>query len=149
VNQDFKELLEAFVRYRVRFLIIGGFAVIKYTEPRYTKDLDLWIAIDGENAHRTYQALDEFGAPMDGLTPNDLASKGFYFSMGAPPNQIDIWFDILGVEFDPCWERRVAGEIYGVPVSFISRRDLIANKEAVGRLQDLADAEKLRETENL
>ncbi|MFT3744110.1 MAG: hypothetical protein QM785_07435 [Pyrinomonadaceae bacterium] len=147
MNQDFKELLEAFEGFGVRFLIIGGFAVIKYTEPRYTKDLDLWIAIDGDNPERVYNALVDFGAPIQGMRATDFTSNGFYFSMGTPPNQVDVWLEIPGVQFRDCWERRVAGELFGVPVSFISRQDLVVNKETVGRLQDLADAEKLRETD--
>lgn len=147
MNQDFKELLEAFAGFGVRFLIIGGFAVIKYTEPRYTKDLDLWIAIDGDNAKRVFDALTDYGAPIDGMTASDFSSEGFYFSMGTPPNQVDVWFEIPGVDFSECWGRRVEGELFGVRVAFISRQDLVVNKETAGRLQDLADAEKLRETE--
>jgi len=147
VDQDFRELLEAFERFGVRFLVIGGHAVIKYTEPRYTKDLDLWIANDAENARKVFEALEDFGAPLVGLTAPDLVAEDHYFSMGTPPSQVDIWPTIPGVEFDGCWNRRTLGTFFGNEVYFISRGDLILNKETVGRLQDLADAEKLRNTE--
>lgn len=149
MDQDFRELLEAFEKYEVRFLVIGGHAVIKYTEPRYTKDLDLWIASDTENAQKVYRALEDFGAPIGGLSASDLVADDHYFSMGTPPSQIDIWPQIPGVEFNECWGRKTPGTLLKTEVDFISRDDLIKNKEAVGRLQDLADAEKLRKTDDL
>jgi len=144
VNQDFRDLLQALNRQRARFLIVGGYAVIKHTEPRYTKDLDIWIETGVENAERVVEALLEFGAPLGDLTPIDFTAKGFYFTMGIAPNRIDIWFDLSGVDFERCWRRRVPGQIGDVDVNFISRDDLIINKESVRRMQDLADAEKLR-----
>jgi hypothetical protein len=148
VNQDFRDLLQALNEYKARFLIVGDYAVIKHTEPRYTKDLDVWISTDVENAHRVINALLDFGAPLGELTANDFTATGYYFTMGVAPNRIDIWFDLSGVEFEECWSRRVLGQIADVDVNFISRQDLIVNKESLGRLQDLADAEKLRETAN-
>ena len=146
MNQDFRDLLQALNRQGARFLIVGGYAVIKHTEPRYTKDLDIWIATDVENAEKVVKALLDFGAPLRDLGAKDFTAKGFYFTMGIAPNRVDIWFDLSGVEFEECWQRRVPGRVGDVPVNFISRRDLILNKEKVGRLQDLADVEKLRAT---
>ena len=146
MNSDFKDLLEAFNAAGVRYLIIGGYAVIKHTEPRFTKDLDLWAATDAENSEKVYAALAEFGAPIEELSPSDFAEPDAFFTMGLPPNRIDIMFDLNGVDVSRVWERRVDGMVGDVPVHFIGRDDLIANKESVGRLQDLADAEKLRQT---
>jgi hypothetical protein len=146
VNQDFKDLLAAFANASVRYLIVGGYAVIRHTEPRYTKDLDLWVARDAENAQKVFTALTDFGAPLTGLSPADFTEPGYYFTMGLDPGRIDIWFDLPGVDFEGCWDRRVLGSIGGFEVCFISRRDLIVNKETVARLQDLADVEKLRLT---
>lgn len=146
MNQDFKDLLEAFINERVRFLIVGGYAVIKHSEPRYTKDLDLWISPDAENSERLFRALTEFGAPLDGLTSNDFTRPEYFYTMGRAPGRIDILLDIKGRNFEECWERRNSVELGKLQVNYISRDDLIVNKEAVGRLQDLADAEKLRET---
>jgi len=146
VNSDFKELLEAFNAAGVRYLIIGGYAVIKHAEPRFTKDLDLWVATDTVNSEKVYAALVEFGAPIEKLSPQDFAESDAFFTMGFPPNRIDIMFNLNGVDTTTVWERRIHGMLGDVPVYFISREDLIANKESVGRLQDLADAEKLRQT---
>ncbi|MFM9905942.1 MAG: hypothetical protein ACKVQJ_15375 [Pyrinomonadaceae bacterium] len=147
MNSVFKDLLEAFKNAGVRFLVVGGYAVIKHTEPRFTKDLDVWAAADHENAEKVYAALKEFGAPLGGLSPDDFTKEDSFFTMGMPPNRIDVLFGLDGVDTDSIWENRVTGRFGTVEVNFICRADLIKNKEAVGRLQDLADAEKLRETE--
>jgi hypothetical protein len=143
VNSDFKDLLNLFNAYRVKYLIIGGYAVIKYTEPRYTKDLDLWIRADAKNADAVFQALKEFGAPLTGMTPADFAEEGYFYQMGIPPVRVDILMSISGLTFDEAWPRRVKAEFDGVPVLFINRQDLIASKLAAGRPQDLIDATSL------
>lgn len=144
MNQDFRELLQIFGDAQVRYLIIGGYAVIKHAEPRYTKDLDLWVSPDAENAERVYRALIKFGAPISELKPEDFTQAGYFFTMGFAPSRIDLFFDSLKLNFEDCWKRRVEAQIGETKIYFISREDLIINKEAVGRLQDLADAEKLR-----
>lgn len=148
MNQDFVELLQIFSDAQVRYLIIGGYAVIKHSEPRYTKDLDVWVSPDAENAEKVYTALVEFGAPLSELSPSDFTQKGYFFTMGLAPSRIDVLFDLSKLDFEECWQRRVNARIGETEVYFISREDLIINKEAVGRLQDLADAEKLRAVED-
>lgn len=74
-SRDFKELLSLFNEFKVRYLVVGGYAVMKYTEPRFTKDLDLWIATDDKNAEAVYSALKMFGAPLKNLTPDDFKDK--------------------------------------------------------------------------
>ena len=147
MNSVFKDLLEAFKNAGVKFLVVGGYAVIKYTEPRFTKDLDVWAAADPENAAKVYAALKDFGAPLGDLSPDDFTEEDAFFTMGMPPNRIDILFGLKGVDSSGIWENRITGRLGTVEVDYIGRNDLIKNKEAVGRLQDLADAEKLRETE--
>lgn len=83
-SPDFKELLKIFEKYRIRYLVVGGYAVMKYSEPRFTKDLDLFISTNKENALRVYLALKEFGAPLKNLTSDDFTNEG-YFQMGRPP----------------------------------------------------------------
>lgn len=146
MNPDFKDLLRAFNDERVKYMIIGGYAVIKHTEPRFTKDLDLWVSPDKENAEKVYAALIKFGASITDLTPSDFTERDFLFTMGIAPNRIDLLFDLKGVETETALERGVIGNLGDLEVVFIGREDLIKNKEAAGRLQDLADAEKLRET---
>lgn len=148
MNPDFRELLQIFSNERVRYLIIGGYTVIKHTEPRYTKDLDLWVSPDAENAERVYRALTKFGAPITELKPEDFTQKGYFFTMGLAPSRIDVLFDLSELDFEQCWQRRVEARIGETEIYFISREDLIINKEAVGHLQDLADAEKLRLAED-
>lgn len=146
MNPDFKDLLQVFNAEKVKYMIIGGYAVIKHTEPRFTKDLDLWVSTDADNAEKVYAALVKFGAPISELKSEDFTKQDFFFTMGIAPNRVDLLFDLKGVETNAAWQRRVIGKIGDLEVAFISRDDLILNKEASGRLQDLADVEKLRET---
>ena len=143
VNSDFTDLLKLFSDKNVRYLIIGGYAVIQYAEPRYTKDLDLWISTDTKNAAAVYAALREFGAPLAGLTEDDFSEEGYFYQMGVPPMRVDILMGIPGIEFEQAWEKRVEVDFDGLLVSFISRGDLITAKRASGRPQDMIDADTL------
>ena len=147
MNPDFRDLLQVFNEKGVKYLVIGGYAVIKHAEPRFTKDLDVWVSPDEENALRVYESLAEYGAPLLDLQPRDFSVEGFFYTIGVAPNRIDILFELKGVDSESAWMRRVAGQLGDIPVLFIGRDDLIQNKETVGRLQDLADVEKLRETD--
>lgn len=147
VSSDFKDLLRLFNDYHVKYLIIGGYAVIKYTEPRYTKDLDLWIRADQDNAAAVFQALREFGAPLAGMTADDFAHEGYFYQMGVPPVRVDILMSIPGLAFDAAWVNRVEADFDEIPVTFISRVDLIVSKLAAGRPQDLIDADSLNQSE--
>lgn len=143
VNSDFTDLLKLFNDNSVRYLIIGGYAVIQYAEPRYTKDLDLWISTDTTNATSVYAALKAFGAPLAELTEKDFAEEGYVYQMGVPPMRVDILMGIPGLEFEQAWERRVEIDFDGLLAPFISREDLIIAKRASGRPQDLIDADTL------
>lgn len=147
-SPDFKDLLNILEKHKVRYLVVGGYAVMKYTEPRFTKDLDLWISTDEENSKAVFSALKEFGAPLKGLTPHDFTEKGYFYQMGNPPFRLDIMMSIPGVEFETAWEHREVVLLEGLTIPFISRTDLIRAKEAGGRAQDLLDAENLRKAEN-
>ena len=147
VNSDFTDLLRLFNANSVRYLVIGGYAVVQYAEPRFTKDLDLWISTDASNAAAVYEALREFGAPLSGLTEADFAEEGYFYQMGVPPVRVDILMGIPGLQFGEAWERSVEIDFDGLPVSFISRQDLIASKLASGRLQDLLDADLLSQSD--
>ena len=137
--------MRLFNDYQVKYLVVGGYAVIKYTEPRYTKDLDLWIQADADNASAVYQALLAFGAPLEGLSADDFAEEGYFYQMGIAPVRVDILMSVTGVTFSEAWARRVEVDFAGVPTLFISREDLIATKRALGRAQDLLDVELLRQ----
>ena len=143
VNSDFAELLKLLGDNHVRYLVIGGYAVVQYAEPRYTKDLDLWISADEANARSVYKALREFGAPLAGLTEKDFSEEGYYYQMGVPPMRVDVLMGIPGMDFEEAWQRRVEVDFEGLSITFISRQDLIKSKLASGRPQDLIDANHL------
>jgi predicted nucleotidyltransferase len=145
-SPDLKELLRAFNEKEIEYLLVGGHAVMKYTEPRFTKDLDVWIRNSPENAAKVYEALAEFGAPLekDGLVPADFAATDMTYQIGVAPVRIDILTHITGVRFDEAWPNREGSIFLGVPVHFISLRDLIVNKTAVGRSSDLEQLERIQ-----
>jgi hypothetical protein len=126
---------------------VGAYAVSIHAQPRATKDLDLLVKADAENARAVFAALAQFGAPLEGLTAVDFAEQGPFLRMGREPVGVDILTAIPGVQFDAAWERRIEAVVdpaSGLKAIFISREDLIAGKLASGRPQDLADVDALR-----
>jgi hypothetical protein len=147
---DFKELLSVFNAHNVKYLVVGGYAVSFYAQPRATKDLDLFIKADPANAKATDAALASFGAPISSIRVEDLSDPQKFIRFGREPVAVDILPGIDGVAFDEAWERRVEGVIdaaSGLTIYFISKADLIASKLATGRTRDLADVEEIREAE--
>lgn len=141
---DLKELLRAFNDHGVKYLIVGGYAFGVHAEPRATKDLDIFIRSDEQNAKAIFQALAQYGAPLAGLSPADFMD-GTTFQIGQPPARIDILQQIDGISFDEAWGNRIEGLIdEKIQAAVISRSDLIRNKLASGREQDILDAKKLR-----
>ncbi len=140
-SQHYKELLQLLSEFEVEYLIVGGYAVMKYGEPRYTKDLDVWVHNSSQNSTRVVGALKKFGAPLekDGITAETFTEKQVVYQIGVAPVRIDILTEITGVEFPDAWQNRIEGTIFGVPVHFISRDHLLANKRALGRSSDLKD----------
>lgn len=143
MNSDFKELLKIFAQEKIEYLIIGGYAVANHAEPRYTKDLDIWINNSRENAERVYHALKKFGAPLNNITIEDFTVPTLVFQIGIEPSRIDILMGLKQLSFDECWERRDAATIGGIEIYFISLDDLIFNKKLAARPQDLRDIEIL------
>lgn len=145
---DFNELLSAFNTHQVKYLIVGGYAVSLHAQPRATKDIDILIRPDTDNAKAIYAALARFGAPLDDIAPADFADRGSFFRMGQEPVAVDILSEIPGVDFDAAWDRRVEGVIdtaTGLTANFISGDDLLNAKLASGRPQDIADAAAIRQ----
>jgi hypothetical protein len=146
---DLKELLSIFNSQSVKYLIVGGYAVSFHAQPRATKDIDLLIKPNEENAKAVYAALVKFRAPLEHLTVEDFIERDKFFRMGRAPVMVDILSEIPGVDFDRAWANRVEGIIdheSGLVAFFISRNDLIAAKLAAGRPQDIADVAALRES---
>ena len=143
--QDFKELLSLFNGHKVKYLVVGGYAVSLHAQPRATKDLDIFIKADAANAAAVYAALAKFGAPLNELAPDDFIEPGKFYRIGRPPLMVDILPEISGVDFDTAWGTRVEAEIdAGLQVPFIDRDSLIQAKLASGRPEDLADVAALR-----
>jgi hypothetical protein len=147
MNADFLDLLTALNVAEARFLVVGAYAVGVHGRPRATKDLDIWIEASADNARRVMQALRDFGAPLGDLAESDLETPGTGFKMGEPPSRIDILTQIEGVRFEAAWPRRIATSFGSVTCGVIGRDDLLVNKRAAGRPQDLADVAALERLE--
>ena len=147
---DFRELLSALNASNAKYLVVGAYAVSIHAQPRATKDLDIWVKPDDENANAIYAALIQFGTQLEGLKSADFAERGPFFHMGREPVAVDFLTEIPAVEFDAAWGRRVEDVVddsNGLRASFISRADLITAKLAAGRPQDLADVDAIRKAE--
>ena len=145
-SPHYRELLHILNELEVEYLIVGGYALMKYTEPRYTKDLDLWVRSSSSNSGRLFAALAKFGAPLnaDNVTPETFTNNRVVYQIGVAPVRVDIITHIDGVDFETAWQHAVAGTVFGVPVKFISLNDLIANKQAAGRTADLEDLKRIQ-----
>ena len=143
LNQDFKDLCAALNATGAKYLLVGGYALAHHARPRFTRDLDLWVEPTPENARRVHAALVDFGAPAEMFSANDFVRPEWTVQLGVAPNRVDVATSIDGVAFADAWSAREMTEFMGEPVAVIGRAHLIANKRAVGRLQDLADIEAL------
>jgi len=145
VEKDFEELLELFNKYRVKYCIVGAFAVGFYGYPRYTKDMDILVEPSLTNGEKIAQALCEFGFASLDLNPKDFSRKGAIIQLGYEPVRVDIINSISGTSFKQIWAGKRLG-IYGKQkVFFIGLQELIKSKKMAKRKQDLADLELLLE----
>lgn len=145
LNSDFRDLIAEFNARGVEYLVVGAHALAAHGIVRATKDLDLWVRPSAENAQRAYRALAAFGAPLDDLQEADLCSDGLIFQIGVAPVRIDVITRIDGVTFEEAWPERLQTRFGEEAIAVLSMRHLIQNKRAAGRLQDLADLERLEE----
>jgi len=143
LDADLRELLGLFIAHRVEFLVAGGHAVAFHGYPRFTEDLDLYVRPEPVNAARIMAALAAFGFGEVGLTADDFVADDRVIQLGRAPNRVGLLTRLWGVEFEDAWSRRVPGTLDELPVSILSRADLISNKRATARPQDLADAAAL------
>jgi len=137
--EDFKEFIQLLNVHNVRYLLLGGWAVGIYGNPRATKDIDFLIAIDNKNLENLQKALYAFGAPA--IEKNVFQKKGSVYRLGRSPIQIDIINDASGILFEECYKRRNVISTDDIDISMISKEDLIQNKRVSGRYRDLADIE--------
>jgi hypothetical protein len=146
LNKDFKDMLRSLLEADVEFLLIGAYALAAYGYPRATKDLDIWVRASETNAPRIRQALSRFGAPIDRLDPKDFSHEGTVLQIGVAPVRIDITTKVDGVAFEEAYAQRGTIDLEDLRIPIISRKDLIRNKKASGRPQDLVDAQMLEQS---
>jgi hypothetical protein len=140
---DFLALLKFFNEEKVEYLVVGGMAVNFHGYHRSTGDLDLWVAVSPQNQDRLAAALTKFGFSAQAVSPRPLLQKPRFIRIGQPPLRIEIHSDISGCEFGDCVARAEHCSIEGIDVRFIGLADLRLNKQAAGRIKDLADLEEL------
>jgi hypothetical protein len=144
MNSDFRDLLRILGECDVRYLVAGGYAVIHHSQPRYTKDIDIWLEATPENARKLMRAFLVFGIPMHGVALEDFSTPGTQFNLGVAPCEIDFLTTIPGLEFSSAWKNKVTSIENDFPIHYLGKSDLITAKQTAGRLQDLADIEELR-----
>jgi len=144
--EDFRDLLLSFADNSVEFVIVGGHAVAFHGHPRATKDLDVLVRPTAENAKRVYQALANFGAPLEAfeVSQDDFADYDGVLQIGVPPLRIDILTSVSGVSFGQAIEGNEIFLLDGRTIPVIGFEALIANKRAANREQDRADVSALR-----
>lgn len=143
ISSDYKDLFKILNKHKIKYLVVGAYAVIYYAEPRFTKDLDICIRVDAENANKLYAALKEFGAPLKGLSAQDFIKKNLVYQIGVAPIRIDIIMGLAAVDFDSAWKNRTRSRYAGIPINIIGIKELIKTKRKAGRLQDVLDLKKL------
>ncbi len=143
LNEDYREMLQCFADEDVEFLLVGAYAMAAHGYPRTTLDIDFWVRPSRKNAEAVLRALHRFGAPLHGLTVDDLQKDDTVFQIGVAPRRIDIITGASGLEFAGAFQRSTEVQLEGITVRIPSVEDLIRNKRASGRTRDLADAEAL------
>jgi predicted nucleotidyltransferase len=143
LNNDYKDILLILSEKKVKFLLVGAYAMAIHGYPRSTMDIDLWVMPDPENAELVLQALESFGAPVKDLSVDDLQKNDIVFQVGIAPRRIDIITSIDGLSFEDAYTRSQIIDIEGISIHVLSIPDLIINKQATGRKKDLADIESL------
>ncbi len=144
MNSDFKDLLRLFAKYEVRYLVVGGYAAMHYSQPRFTKDLDLWLEPTTTNALCVMRAFGEFGMPLIDVTAEDFATESFQYMIGRAPVLFDFLTSLPDMHFANCWDQHVTDESEGFLIYYLSKAALIKAKRLAGRPQDLADLDEIR-----
>lgn len=144
----FKEFIESLNSANVEYLIVGGYAVSHYGRPRYTGDMDFWLAVSPSNAARVVKTLEEFGLGSLGLSSDAFLERDVVIQLGREPLRIDLLTGLSGLDFESCYPRRVQVEMDGVLIPFIHLNDLRINKASTGRAKDIADLDRLPQTDS-
>ena len=144
IEKDFKEFIALLNENKAKYLVIGGFAFSFYVEPRFTKDIDIFVEVSEENSKRIINTLTGFGFGNIGLKEEDFQKSDQIVQLGNAPVRIDILTSIAGVSFESAWANKTEGKYGDVSCFFISKEDLMRNKQEVARAQDIADVKKLK-----
>ncbi|MDI6741816.1 MAG: nucleotidyl transferase AbiEii/AbiGii toxin family protein [Smithella sp.] len=148
LNEDYRDILQALSDEKVRFILVGAYALAAHGYPRATMDIDIWVMPSPDNADAVLRALRRFGAALQTLTKEDLQKDGTIFQIGVAPRRIDIITAASGLQFEQAYRNSIAINIEGIDVRILSIDDLILNKKATGRTKDLADTEALEDLKN-
>jgi hypothetical protein len=143
LNSDYKDMLQALLDNKVKFLLVGAYAMGVHGYPRATGDIDIWVEPSIDNSRRVYRSLVTFGAPLHEIDEATFTKPGIVFQIGVTPRRIDIITAISGVRFDEAYQQRQTVEIEELPIPILSRSDLIKNKRTTGRDKDRLDADQL------
>jgi hypothetical protein len=149
-NEDFRDFLTALNKQEVRYLLVGGFAVILHGYSRTTGDMDIWVERTPENYLRIKQAFLHFGMPVFDMTENNFLSHPNWdvFTFGVPPVAIDLMVTVKGLDFETCFANSILFEDDDLKIRTINRNDLLKAKKMAGRAKDVNDIENLPETES-
>jgi hypothetical protein len=139
ISSDYEDLFNTLNAYKVKYLVVGAHAVIFYTVPRYTKDLDVWIPVALNDPRHVHEALKAFGAPLRGITPADFRNPGTFLQIGVAPVRVDILVDLPGVSAESAWKHRRRSRYGKAPINILGLAELVKAKKATGRPQDRLD----------
>lgn len=142
-SQDYEDLFKILNAHKIRYLVVGAYAVIYHSEPRYTKDLDVWVIPEMNDCRKVFDALKKFGAPLHGLEPQDFKDKKIILQMGVPPVRIDIMIHVPGISFQSAWKNKKKTKYGKTPIHVLGLSDLIQSKKTAGRPQDLMDIDRM------
>ncbi|RJR16511.1 MAG: hypothetical protein C4581_09820 [Nitrospiraceae bacterium] len=144
LNDDYKEILQNLSKNKVKFLVVGAYAMGVHGYPRATGDLDIWVDVSPDNSELVYKSLVEFGAPLSHINRDTFIEEGIVLQIGIAPRRIDIITQIDGVDFRSAYAEKLVVELEGLAIPFLSRDDLIRNKESTGREKDRVDVQYLK-----
>lgn len=143
ISSDFEDLFKVFNANKVKYIVVGAYAVIYYTQPRYTKDIDVWVPSELNDEDNVYQSLKEFGAPLTGLTPEDFNDQSLIYQIGVAPVRIDIIVNLKNMSVQVAWKNKKRTWYGHTPIHVLGINELIYNKRMCGRNHDKIDLEKL------
>ncbi|MEM1158831.1 MAG: hypothetical protein AAF649_12270 [Verrucomicrobiota bacterium] len=147
LNKDLREFVGLLLSHEIKFLVVGAVALAFHMRPRYTGDLDIWVAAEADSAQKLERVVYEFGFQSTDLSTDDFLIADQVIQLGVEPYRIDILTGLSGLSFDHAWENRVTGQLADFSVHYLSKQDLILNKRATARDQDLVDVRLLEDDE--